>query len=265
MSYVRRTPAGGSHMPPSVSRIPQATVGRLAVYLEVLGSLVERGVVTVSSEELATAAGVGSAKLRRDLSHLGRSGIRGVGYDAVRLRERIERGLGLDRQHRVVLVGIGHLGTAPARYSGFNRKGFRMVGLFDRNPDRVGRRLGALTVRDVIELPSACRELAPTVGVVATPDEPAAAVARTLVDGGVRSILNFTATDFDLPDRVEQRRVDLAIDMQVLTFNSIHAFDGVDALDEGRQADGEASTRGNDAASGGGMGTGRTAGSVGAR
>lgn len=259
MSYVRRTPAGGSHMPASVSRIPQATVGRLAVYLEVLASMVERGVVTVSSEELATAAGVGSAKLRRDLSHLGRSGIRGVGYDVTRLRERIERGLGLDRQHRVVLVGIGHLGTALARYAGFNRKGFRMVGLFDRSPERVGSRLGTLTVRDVAELPQACRELAPTVGVVATPDEPAADVARTLVDGGVRSILNFTATDFDLPDRVEQRRVDLAIDMQVLTFNSIHAFDG------GRQADGEADMRGNDAASGGGMGTGRTAGSVGAR
>lgn len=257
MSYVRRTPTGGPHMPPSVSRIPQATVGRLAIYLEVLGSMVERGVVTVSSEELATAAGVGSAKLRRDLSHLGRSGIRGVGYDVTRLRERIERGLGLDHQHRVVLVGIGHLGTALARYSGFNRKGFRMVGLFDRASDRVGNRLGTLTVRDVVELPDACRELVPTIGVVATPDEPAAAVARVLVEGGVRSILNFTSADFDLPDRIEQRRVDLAIDMQVLTFNSIHAYNS------GREAGPDA--RGNDAASGGGMGTGRTAGSVGAR
>lgn len=251
MSNVRRAAAGGPHMPPSVSRIPQATVGRLAQYLEVLGSLVEQGVRTVSSDELASAAGVGSAKLRKDLSHLGRSGIRGVGYDVTRLRERIEHGLGLDRQHRVVLVGIGSLGTALARYPGFDRRGFRMVGLFDRSPARVGERIGNLTVRDVVELPDACRELRPTVGVVATPDAPAPGVARTLADGGVQSILNFTAADFELPARIEQRRVDLSIDMQVLTFNSIR--------DHEHGAGGRAHEGGNEAASGGVMESGSAA------
>ncbi len=200
--------------------IPQATVTRLATYLRVLGILADDGVLIVSSEELANAAGVGSAKLRKDLSFLGPNGVRGVGYDVMRLRAKIESALGLDRGHKVVLVGVGNLGEALARYGGFGRRGFSMVGLFDRNPDRVGLDIDGLVVRHVDELEGACRELEATIGVIATPDGSAQAVATAFVSGGVECILSFSPVTLDVPDRVEVRRVDLAVEMQVLSFNS---------------------------------------------
>lgn len=200
--------------------IPQATVTRLATYLRVLGILADDGVLIVSSEELANAAGVGSAKLRKDLSFLGPNGVRGVGYDVMRLRAKIESALGLDRGHKVVLVGVGNLGEALARYGGFGRRGFSMVGLFDRNPDRVGLDIDGLVVRHVDDLDDACRELEATIGVIATPDESAQEVATAFVSGGVECILSFSPVTLDVPDRVEVRRVDLAVEMQVLSFNS---------------------------------------------
>ncbi len=212
--------SGVGHSPTVERVIPQATVTRLATYLRVLGILADDGVLIVSSEELATAAGVGSAKLRKDLSFLGPNGVRGVGYDVMRLRAKIESSLGLDRGHKVVLVGVGNLGEALARYGGFGRRGFSMVGLFDRNPVRVGTSIDGLVVRHVDDLESACRELEATIGVIATPDESAQAVAASFVAGGVECILSFSPVMLDVPDRVEVRRVDLAVEMQVLSFNS---------------------------------------------
>nr|WP_245866072.1 redox-sensing transcriptional repressor Rex [Rhodococcus kyotonensis] len=200
--------------------MPQATVTRLATYLRVLGILADDGVLIVSSEELATAAGVGSAKLRKDLSFLGPNGVRGVGYDVMRLRARIESALGLDRGHKVVLVGVGNLGQALARYGGFGRRGFSMVGLFDIDPARVGLVVDDLQVRHVDTLEVGCRELEATIGVIATPDDAAQAVASAFVAGGVECILSFSPVELDVPDRVEVRRVDLAVEMQVLSFNS---------------------------------------------
>jgi redox-sensing transcriptional repressor len=203
-----------------VRDLPQATVTRLATYLRVLGVMADDGIHIVSSEELATASGVGSAKLRKDLSFLGPNGVRGVGYDVTRLRARIEAGLGLDQGHRVVLVGVGKLGEALARYGGFGRRGFTMVGLFDRSPDRVGTDIDGLSVRDATDLVSACRELDATIGVVATPDDVAQQVCDDLVGAGVRCILSFAAMPLEVPDHVEVRRVDLAAEMQVLSFRS---------------------------------------------
>lgn len=205
---------------PGSRDIPQATVTRLATYLRVLGVLAENGTIIVSSEELAAASGVGSAKLRKDLSFLGPNGVRGVGYDVTRLRERIERALGLDRGHKVVLVGVGNLGQALAGYGGFGRRGFSVVGLFDSDSARVGVRIGDLAVRHVDELEQACRELEATIGVISVPDEAAQEVCDRLVRAGLRCILSFSQTSLDVPDHVEIRRVDLAVEMQVLSFNS---------------------------------------------
>lgn len=199
--------------------IPQATVTRLATYLRVLGVLADEGALIVSSEELASASGVGSAKLRKDLSFLGPNGVRGVGYDVARLRARIESALGLDRGHRVVLVGIGNLGRALAGYGGFDRRGFTMVGLFDKDPACVGSSVGGLTVRDVAELADSCRDLEATIGVIATPDAAAQDVCDQLVGAGLRCILSFSPLALEIPDHVEMRRVDLAMEMQVLSFN----------------------------------------------
>ncbi|MDJ0392085.1 redox-sensing transcriptional repressor Rex [Rhodococcus sp. G-MC3] len=212
--------SGVGHSSTAERVIPQATVTRLATYLRVLGILADDGVLIVSSEELANAAGVGSAKLRKDLSFLGPNGVRGVGYEVMRLRAKVESALGLDRGHKVVLVGIGNLGEALARYGGFGRRGFSMVGLFDRNLDRVGLDIDGLEVRHVNDLEDACRALEATIGVIATPDESAQSVADAFVAGGVECILSFSPVMLDVPDRVEVRRVDLAVEMQVLSFNS---------------------------------------------
>ncbi|MEO9220821.1 MAG: redox-sensing transcriptional repressor Rex [Mycobacteriaceae bacterium] len=199
--------------------VPEATVARLALYLRVLGSLVEAETTTVSSEELAAAAGVGSAKLRKDLSFLVSNGTRGVGYDVPRLVSRIEQALGLNRHHRVALVGVGHLGNALAGYVGFADRGFIVTALFDTDPDRVGQTVGELVVRHLDVLERSCVELDISIGVVATPAGAAQSVCDRLVAGGVRCILNFAPVVLQVPDTVDVRKVDLAAEMQVLSFH----------------------------------------------
>ena len=132
---------------PSGDRLPEATVSRLPVYLRVLTGMAERGVVTVSSDQLATGAGVNSAKLRKDLSHLGSYGIRGVGYDVEYLIYQVSRALGLTQDWPVVIVGAGNLGRALANYGGFATRGFRIAALLDSDPAIVGTRIGRLAVR----------------------------------------------------------------------------------------------------------------------
>ncbi|MFI6868028.1 redox-sensing transcriptional repressor Rex [Nocardia sp. NPDC050406] len=198
--------------------IPQATVARLATYLRVLAVLADEGTAIVSSEELAVAAGVGSAKLRKDLSFLGPNGVRGVGYDVIKLRDRIEDVLGLSEGHRVVLVGAGNLGRALVGYGGFRRRGFCMVGLFDSDPQVIGTSVGDLRVRDVAELTDAVRTLEPTIAVITVPDAAAQGVCDLLVAAGMQSILSFSPLALDAPATVEVRRVDLAVEMQLLSF-----------------------------------------------
>jgi redox-sensing transcriptional repressor len=199
--------------------VPEATVARLAVYLRVLSGLAEQGVVTVSSEELATAAGVNSANLRKDLSHLGSYGTRGVGYDVAVLVERIENTLGLTRRLAVALVGVGNLGHALAGYGGFTTRGFHIAALLDADPNRIGEKIAGLVVRHVDELPEVVSELDIAIGVIATPAHAAQAVCDQLVDCGVTSILNFAPTVLVVPDGVDVRKVDLAIELQILSFH----------------------------------------------
>jgi redox-sensing transcriptional repressor len=199
--------------------VPEATVARLAVYLRVLSGLAEQGVVTVSSEELATAAGVNSANLRKDLSHLGSYGTRGVGYDVAVLVERIENTLGVTRRLAVALVGVGNLGHALAGYGGFTTRGFHIAALLDADPNRIGEKIAGLVVRHVDELPEVVSELDIAIGVIATPAHAAQAVCDQLVDCGVTSILNFAPTVLVVPDGVDVRKVDLAIELQILSFH----------------------------------------------
>ncbi|MEW1740417.1 redox-sensing transcriptional repressor Rex [Nocardia beijingensis] len=201
--------------------IPQATVARLATYLRVLAMLADDGVAIVSSEELAVAAGVNSAKLRKDLSFLGPNGVRGVGYDVAKLRSRIEDVLGLSEGHRVVLVGAGNLGRALVGYGGFRRRGFTVVGILDSDPDVIGMVVAGLVVRDVAELPAAVAELEPTIAVITVPDDAAQEVCDRLVACGLQSILSFAPCELVAPATVEVRRVDLAVEMQMLSFERV--------------------------------------------
>jgi redox-sensing transcriptional repressor len=199
--------------------VPEATVARLPVYLRTLTSLVERGVATVSSEELATEAGVNSAKLRKDLSHLGSYGTRGVGYDCEYLVYQISRELGLAEDWRVAIVGIGNLGHALANYGGFASRGVSVVALLDNDPDVVGEKVAGLAVAPMTDLEQVVSERTVSIGVIATPGPVAQEVCDRLVAGGVTSILNFAPTVLQVPDDVVVRRVDLSTELQILAFH----------------------------------------------
>ena len=198
--------------------IPEATVGRLPVYLRALVDLTEAGAGTVSSDELAEAAGVNSAKVRKDLSHLGSYGTRGVGYDVAYLIHQIRRELGLTQHWAIVIVGIGNLGQALANYAGFADRGFRVAALVDADPAKVGQLVDGIEIRHVGELPELVAELDIAIGVITTPAGAAQEVAGRLVDAGVRSVLNFAPAMITVPPSVSVRKVDLAVELQILAF-----------------------------------------------
>jgi len=199
--------------------IPEATVARLPVYLRALVSLSERGTATCSSEELATAAGVNSAKLRKDLSYLGSYGTRGVGYDVEYLRYQIAREIGVTQDWQVAIVGIGNLGHALANYAGFSSRGFRIAALLDADPARVGERIGELEIQDFEKVEQLVTENGIAIGVIATPAAAAQQVCDRLVGAGVSSILNFAPAVLTVPDGVDVRKVDLSIELQILAYH----------------------------------------------
>ena len=207
--------------------IPDAPVARLPVYHRVLVSLSEAGVQTVSSEALAAKCGVSSAKFRKDLSYLGSYGTRGVGYDVSYLTDHISRELGSAQPWGVVIVGVGNLGRALISYRGFTSRGFAIVGLVDNHPDVKGEsittseldNLVALRVRPLIELETIVGATKAQIGVIATPADCAQGVCDRLVASGIRSILNFAPVVLEVPNAVEVRKVDLAVELQILAFH----------------------------------------------
>jgi redox-sensing transcriptional repressor len=188
------------------------------VYLRVLTGLADAGRSTVSSGELAAAAGVNPAGLRKDLSHLGPCGVRGVGYEVAVLRDRIAAVLGGEQSRACVLVGIGNLGSALADYAGFGTRGFEFVALFDAAPARIGQTIGGRTVRPMGELEEVVAATRASIGVLATPAEVAQRVCDRLTAAGVRSILNFAPVALAAPAGVDVRQVDLSVELQVLAF-----------------------------------------------
>jgi len=206
---------------PGSQGIPEATIARLPVYLRVLYTFAEQGIATVSSEELAAAAGVNSAKLRKDLSHLGSYGTRGVGYDVDYLVYQVSRELGLTQDWPVVIVGAGNLGRALANYGGFASRGFRIAAVLDADPAVVGTEIAAGQVvgsSDAIEEVVAQRGV--SIGVIATPAAAAQGVCDRLVAAGVTSILNFAPVVLSVPAGVDVRKVDLSIELQILAFHA---------------------------------------------
>jgi redox-sensing transcriptional repressor len=199
-------------------RIPEATVTRLPLYLRCLLEVADLKTVTISSERLAEMAGVNAAKVRKDLSYLGSYGTRGVGYDVEYLLFQISRELGLTQDWPVAIVGIGNLGHALANYRGFSARGFRVVALVDADASKVGEQIGDLQVRHLDELPAIAAEDTIAIGIIATPAAAAQDVADRLVQAGVTSILNFAPAVISVPSGVSLRKVDLSIELQILSF-----------------------------------------------
>jgi redox-sensing transcriptional repressor len=200
--------------------IPEATVGRLPVYLRALLDLAEsRPETKVSSEELARLAGVNAAKVRKDLSYLGSYGTRGVGYDIEYLLYQITRELGLTQDWPTAIVGVGNLGRALASYKGFSERGFRITALFDVEESVVGTTETGIEVRHLDDLKEVVTDESISIGIIATPPGAAQEVADRLVDAGVKSILNFAPAVVNVSPDVNVRKVDLSIELQILSFH----------------------------------------------
>jgi redox-sensing transcriptional repressor len=198
--------------------IPEATVGRLPVYLRALVEMAENGATTISSEHLAGAAGVNSAKVRKDLSYLGSYGTRGVGYDVAYLIHQMRRELGLTQHWPVVIAGAGNLGHALSDYKGFVERGFRIVALVDVAASKVGEQVGGILVEHIDALPEIVRRDDVAIGVICTPASAAQDVADKMVASGIRSILNFAPAMISVPGQVSVRKVDLSIELQILAY-----------------------------------------------
>ena len=210
--------AGNRAHAPRDRSIPEATVSRLPVYLRALVDLAGSGTTTVSSEALAEAAGVNSAKVRKDLSHLGSYGTRGVGYDVAYLIHQIRRELGLTQHWSIVIVGIGNLGQALANYRGFVERGFDVAALIDADPEKIGATIDGHVVRALEDLPYLVAEHDIAIGVIATPASAVQDVADRMEAAGIRSILNFAPAMISVPPGVSVRKVDLAVELQILAF-----------------------------------------------
>ena len=200
-------------------RIPEATVARLPIYLKLLSDQFEIGTTNISSEELAELGGVNAAKVRKDLSYLGSYGTRGVGYDVEFLVFQIKRELGLTHEWHVVVVGAGNLGNALAGYGGFGERGFPVGGVVDVDPKKIGSVVAGVRVRHVDELPAIVQAHGIAIGVIATPGVAAQEAADSLVAAGITSILNFAPTIINVPHGISVRKVDLAVELQILSYH----------------------------------------------
>lgn len=199
-------------------RIPEATVARLPEYLRILSELDDR-TDHISSDQLAELAGANAAKVRKDLSYLGSYGTRGVGYEVAYLVYQIRRELGLTHDWPVVIVGAGNLGQALANYGGFGERGFHVVGIVDVEPSKVGTVIGGVRVRHVDDLVAVVQSRKVAIGVIATNPASAQDAADRLVAAGVTSILNFAPIVLSVPRGVTVRKVDLAVELQILSYH----------------------------------------------
>lgn len=211
-----------SPVPAMNPRISDSALRRLSHYMRFLEAFEAAGRGTVSSEELADRGGTTSAQVRKDLSHFGSFGKRGLGYPVPELRARLAAILGIDRRWKVALVGAGKLGAALHAYDGFRRRGFHVVAVFDADSRKIGRRWGSLTVEDVACLETSVREKEVEIGIVVTPADAAQEVADAMVEAGITAILNFAPAKLVLPENVTLRDVNLAIELEALCFALTH-------------------------------------------
>ncbi|MBM4416088.1 MAG: redox-sensing transcriptional repressor Rex [Chloroflexi bacterium] len=199
--------------------IPNVVIDRLPLYYRLLCDLHADGTAVVSSQELGQALGITPAQIRKDLSYFGRFGKQGRGYAVRRLTEELRQILGLDRRWRVVLIGVGRLGTAIASYRGFDPQGFDIVAIYDANPETAGVKVSPLTVRAVEALAGDLEAQRPDIGIVAVPADAAQDVIDTLVRGGVHAILNYAPIAAHVPTEVQVRQIDPVLALQGMTYH----------------------------------------------
>ena len=201
-------------------------MARLPVYLRILSELAEPTAIDqpvpadghISSEQLAELAGVNAAKVRKDLSYLGSYGTRGVGYEIAYLVYQVRRELGLTHDWTVVIVGAGNMGQALSNHGGFGDRGFPVAGIVDIDPAKIGTLIGGTRIRHLDDLPMIVQAKRVSIGVITTPAAAAQDAADRLVRAGITSILNFAPTVISVPRNICVRKVDLAVELQILSY-----------------------------------------------
>ena len=198
--------------------VPNPAVRRLSLYLRQLESLKRTDRTTVSSKQLGESLGLTDAQVRKDLAYFGQFGHPGIGYRVDDLIGQVKRILGTDKTWNVIMVGAGNLGRALSAYKGFEAKGFRLIAVFDSDPAKVGRRLGPFTIQSLAELPQTIDKQHVKLAILAVPAEHAQAVADQVIDAGVRGLLNFAPVSITVPPHVALNAVDLAVQLEQLSF-----------------------------------------------
>ncbi len=204
--------------PEGLTRIPEPTIERLSAYLQCVRTLRADGRPSAPSAEIARRTGIHAAQLRKDLSYFGEFGKPGLGYDLAALEAHLARIMGLDEERDVLLVGAGNLGRALSSYTGFGRRGFRIVAAFDVDEAKIGAALGECPVYALNELKTVNARLKAEVGIVAVPTAAAQVAVDELVAAGVRAILNFAPVAVSVPDGITVRNVDLTSQMEILSY-----------------------------------------------
>lgn len=200
-------------------RVPEATITRLSVYSRFLEYLDQRGIVTVSSGEIAQGVGVSPAQVRKDLAYFGEFGTRGVGYNVKDLMRYILKILGLDELWPLVLVGAGNLGFALCTYKGFNERGFSVVGVFDNDLNKIGKKIVNLEVYHLDKMAEIIARHNVKVGIITVPSHAAQEVSDLMVKNGLQAILNYAPVVLNVPENIEIRNVDMSTRLEILTFN----------------------------------------------
>ena len=201
-----------------MKRSAESTVRRLSHYLRFLEEFEARGLATISSDELAARGGTTSAQVRKDLSFFGSFGKRGLGYSVPELAGRLREIMGLEREWRVIVVGAGKIGGALAHYRGFRQRGFPIVAVYDSDPAKIGKRFESFVVRDIASLKEDNRRDLADIAVIAVPAPAAQQVADRVVDAGIRAILNFAPAQLQVPDDVTVKAVNMAMELEGLSF-----------------------------------------------
>ncbi|AHF07933.1 redox-sensing transcriptional repressor Rex [Desulfitobacterium metallireducens] len=200
-------------------KIPEATIIRLSVYSRYLTEVDRKGIITISSGDVAEGVGVSPAQVRKDLAYFGEFGTRGVGYNVKDLHHHILKILGLAQDWSVTLVGLGNLGLALTSYKGFRERGFIITSVFDNDPQKIGTTVNGVEVMPIEKLEEVVTANKTQIGIISVPSSVAQEIADKLVNSGVKAILNFAPGVLNVPPEVELRNVDLAVNLEVLTFN----------------------------------------------
>jgi redox-sensing transcriptional repressor len=198
--------------------VPDIVIGRLPIYLRALEHLLQEGQQITASKDLAEWLGISSAQIRKDLSHFGEFGKQGMGYDIAYLRDQLKRILHVEQVWDAALVGAGDLGQAIANYGGFEGRGFRIVCVFDNDPEKIGRQSGNFEICDIALLSERLEEMEIGIGIVAVPASAAQAVVDALIAGGVKAILNYAPISVIVPPGVHVQYIDPVTHLQRMTY-----------------------------------------------